>query len=68
MKYLDNVFSARQLPAIAWQPFLAHLVACVGADGGIYNETHQYFEFPPKITGKEWLIVSVDEIKKYLKW
>ena len=67
-QYLENVFSARQLPCIAWGPFLVHLVACVKADGGTWNEMHGYFEFPPKLTGGSWQIVSVDDIKKVLGW
>lgn len=60
--YLDNIFTARQLPYIAWGAFLPHLIACVKADGGTWNEIHGYFEFPPKITGGSWQIVSSDEI------
>lgn len=65
-QYLDNVFAARQLPGIAWGPFLTHLVACVKADGGTWSELHSYFEFPPILTGGSWEIVSADEIRKHL--
>lgn len=67
-EYLDNVFSARQLPGIAWGAFLLHLIACVKADGGTWYELHGYFEFPPKLTGGSWENVSTDEIRKYLGW
>ena len=67
-QYLDNVFSARQLPGIAWGAFLPHLIACVKADGGTWNELHGYFEFPPNLTGGSWDNVSTEEIRKYLGW
>lgn len=67
-QYLENVFAARQLPAIAWGPFLTHLVACVKADGGTWYELHGYFEFPPNLTGRSWDIVSTSEIKTHLGW
>ncbi len=63
--YLDNVFAARQLPEIAWGAFLPHLVACVKADGGTWNELHGYFEFPLFVTGA-YEIVGADEIFEYL--
>lgn len=63
--YLDNVFTARQLPGIAWGAFLPHLIACVKADGGTWNELHQYFEFPSSITGA-YETIGADEIFKYL--
>lgn len=66
--YLDNVFAARNLPTIAWGPFLQYLVACVNADGGTFHELHGYFEMPPKITGRYWENVSIEEIRKYLGW
>ena len=62
--YLDNVFAARQLPTIAWGAFLSHLIVCVKADGGTWHEIHNYFVFPPNLTGGSWEIVSVDEILK----
>lgn len=64
--YLDNVFAARQLPTIAWGAFLPHLIACVKADGGTWNELHQYFEFPPNLTGGANEFVSIYEIRKHL--
>lgn len=64
-KYLDNCFAARALPTIAWGAFLPHLIACIKADGGEWNELHRYFELPPSITGVSWEIISVNEI---LKW
>lgn len=66
--YLDNVFAARQLPGIAWGAFLPHLIACVKADGGTWNELHQYFEFPPILAGGSWEIVHINEIRKHLRW
>ena len=65
-QYLDNVFAARQLPGIAWGAFMPHLIACVKADGGTWNELHEYFEFPPNLTGGSWDIVSTYEIRKHL--
>lgn len=65
-EYLDNVFAARQLPGIAWGAFLPHLIACVKADGGSFHELHQYFEFPPNLTGSKWEIISSSEI--FEKW
>ena len=65
-KYLDNVFLARQLPAIAWGAFLPYLISCVKADGGTWNELHGYFEFPPTITKGSYKPVGVDEIFNYL--
>ena len=67
-QYLDNVFAARQLPCIAWGAFLPHLIACVKADNGVWNEMHGYFEFPPNLTGGSWEIVSIEEIRKHLGW
>ena len=67
-QYLDNVFAARQLPTIAWGAFLPHLIACLKADGGTWNELHQYFEFPPNLTGWSWEIIPIDEIRKHLGW
>lgn len=64
--YLENVFFARQLPTIAWGAFLPHLIACVKADGGTWNEFHGYFEFPPNLTGGAWEVAGLEEIKKHL--
>jgi hypothetical protein len=47
-KYLENVFAARQAPAIAFGPFFDFLLSCVKDDGGTWHEIHQYFELGTK--------------------
>lgn len=64
-KYLDNIFAARSLPTIAWGAFQPHLIACIKADGGTWNELHRYFELPLTVTGA-YELVDADEIFKYL--
>lgn len=66
-KYLDNVFAARQAPAIAFGPFFDFLVSCVKADGGTWNEVHQYFEFPPGVAGGSLGILGKEEVFKWFK-
>lgn len=59
---LDDYFTARQLPAIAWGGFFPFLISCVRADGGTFDPLHRLFEFPPTITGGQWETLAADEI------
>ena len=66
VSYLDKVFAARMLPTIAWGAFMPHLISCVNADGGVWDDLHKLFQIPPNISGGAWEIVSQAEI--FEKW